>query len=62
MKATLRIPTVQYGYIEFEIEQLTPREIIKLHNEITELYKQSQVPKVEKDMRAKEIRDPANHI
>lgn len=41
MKALMRIPTVQYGYIEIGLEG-TVEEIIKKHNEFIAEYKKSQ--------------------
>lgn len=46
MKATIRIPTVQFGYIEFEFEQRdlidkekTPADVlIEAHNEMLKRY------------------------
>lgn len=39
MKATLRIPTEMYAYIEVEIEKETAEEVIDEYNRITRLYK-----------------------
>lgn len=39
MKATLRIPTEMYAYIEVEIEKDTAEEVIEEYNRITRLYK-----------------------
>lgn len=37
MKSIIRIPTTQYGYLEFEFEG-TPEEAIEEHNRILKLY------------------------
>lgn len=39
MKATLRIPTEMYAYIEVEIEKDSAEEVIDEYNRITALYK-----------------------
>lgn len=37
MKAIVRIPTTQYGYVEFEIDG-TPEEVFEFHNDQYDLY------------------------
>jgi len=51
MKAEIRIPTTQYGYISFFPEGLSPEGIIKAHNELVKAYKDSlKTPSVEPDL------------
>lgn len=38
MKATIRIPTTQYGFIELEAELDSAEEAIMAHNDILKLY------------------------
>lgn len=38
MKYTLRIPTIQFGYIEAHLGTGTPEEAIEEHNRLIELY------------------------
>lgn len=43
MKVTMRIPTVQYGYIEIEVPENWSRdEIIKYHNEFIAEYEKTR--------------------
>ena len=44
MKTILRIPTIQYGYIELESTVESAEEAIIKYNQIVELYKKSQNP------------------
>lgn len=37
IKATIRIPTVQFGYIEFVAEG-TPNEIVEMHNRMVKCF------------------------
>ena len=41
MKAEIRIPTTQYGYINLFLEGTDADEAIRIHNESIELYKDS---------------------
>lgn len=41
MKVTIRIPTVQFGYVEIETEANSQLEAIEIHNKLIELYKES---------------------
>ena len=40
MKAKIRIPTDQYAFIEVDVDE-EPRDIIRLHNDLIEIYKLS---------------------
>lgn len=43
MITRMRIPTIQYGYIEFESdEENSAEEVVKKYNEIVEMYKETQ--------------------
>lgn len=46
MKTTIRIPTVQYGYIEIETEVESQVEAIELHNDMIAVYK-TTIPKAD---------------
>lgn len=41
MKAIIRVPTVQYGYIEVEVEVGSQAEAVQLHNDMIAVYKAS---------------------
>lgn len=41
MKSTIRIPTVQFGFMEVEWEANSYDEVVKTHNEMVEKYKAS---------------------
>lgn len=38
MKTTIRIPTTQYGFVEFEVEAPTVADAILLHNDAITFY------------------------
>jgi hypothetical protein len=45
MKAVIRIPTVQFGYIEVEVESTDggPAGIVKIHNQFVAEYEKTKV-------------------
>lgn len=57
MKTVIRIPTVQFGYIEFEFgdtrngKELTFGDIVQIHNDVVEIYEgtKAKVQKLKDD-------------
>jgi len=41
MQGKIRIPTDQYAFIELDVD-MAPSEIIKVHNDLLEMYKESK--------------------
>jgi hypothetical protein len=51
MRATIRIPTVQFGYIEFDGDFVDQEEAIKFHNRAIGIYEgtKAEVQKLKDD-------------